>query len=221
MGGDDRFDNLVNLTPEEHYIAHLLLVKMYPNHKGLVWAAVQLTGHPNGKRRCNKMYGWLKRKYQLVAMNRTGQSNGSFGSIWINEIGTTNNTRIDSSAMIPDGWQIGRRLNEDVVIDLECKCIVCGIVVSRDSKYCVAHRVKHQSHHARISKQKIESIQLFHEYMNSDCLTIKDFGELIGRSQPNISRSWKRHLVGYGDMPKSNTSKDDYLIIIEKNPIPS
>ena len=31
MGGSDDESNLVKLTAEEHYIAHLLLVKMYPN----------------------------------------------------------------------------------------------------------------------------------------------------------------------------------------------
>lgn len=34
MGGTDDLENLVDLTPEEHYVAHQLLVKMNPtNHK--------------------------------------------------------------------------------------------------------------------------------------------------------------------------------------------
>ena len=38
---------------------------MYPDHKGLVWAALQLAGGKNkngGNRINNKVYGWLKRK---------------------------------------------------------------------------------------------------------------------------------------------------------------
>ena len=34
MGGGNELANLVNLTAEEHYVAHQLLVKMYPEVKG-------------------------------------------------------------------------------------------------------------------------------------------------------------------------------------------
>lgn len=57
MGGNDDPNNIVNLTPEEHYLAHQLLVKMYPSNAGLVSAASYMCTRPN-----NKMYGWLKRK---------------------------------------------------------------------------------------------------------------------------------------------------------------
>ena len=40
MGGDDSPTNLVGLTPEEHYVAHQLLVKMYPWSKKLLSAVV-------------------------------------------------------------------------------------------------------------------------------------------------------------------------------------
>ena len=38
MGGDSSIWNIVSLTAEEHFIAHLLLVKIYPNHIGLITA---------------------------------------------------------------------------------------------------------------------------------------------------------------------------------------
>jgi hypothetical protein len=39
MGGTDDEENLVELTPEEHYVAHQLLVKIYPKNKAkhLCW----------------------------------------------------------------------------------------------------------------------------------------------------------------------------------------
>lgn len=43
MGGTDAIDNLVNLTPEEHYVAHQLLVKMYPGIRGLIFAIVLMS----------------------------------------------------------------------------------------------------------------------------------------------------------------------------------
>ena len=64
MGGSNAKDNIVRLTPEEHYVAHQLLVFMYPNHKGLLWAAVAMTNGTNKMpNRCNKLYGGLRRQF--------------------------------------------------------------------------------------------------------------------------------------------------------------
>ena len=63
MGGTDDPQNLVDLTPEEHYVCHLLLVKIHPGHIGLVRAAMFLTASNKDVRRNNKMYGWVKRQY--------------------------------------------------------------------------------------------------------------------------------------------------------------
>ena len=63
MGGSNNDDNLVALTPEEHYVCHLLLIKLYPGNIGLVKAAMFLTSSNNNVRRNNKLYGWLKRQY--------------------------------------------------------------------------------------------------------------------------------------------------------------
>jgi len=63
MGGGNEHENLVYLTAEEHYVAHQLLVKMYPGIPGLVWGALRLA------RKCfnNKAYGWLRRKHAIAA----------------------------------------------------------------------------------------------------------------------------------------------------------
>ena len=64
MGGSDDKDNLVDLTPEEHFIAHQLLVKIYPKEYGLVKAIqYMVTNNKNRKNKVNnKLYGWLKKK---------------------------------------------------------------------------------------------------------------------------------------------------------------
>ncbi len=58
IGGLDSKYNLIELTPEEHYVAHQLLVKIYPGNAGLVFAAHRMC---SGKARNNKLYGWLRR----------------------------------------------------------------------------------------------------------------------------------------------------------------
>lgn len=61
-GGSNDANNLAILTPSEHYLAHQLLVKIYPTDYGLVYAAKLMTGHKNGKRCNNKLYGWIRCK---------------------------------------------------------------------------------------------------------------------------------------------------------------
>lgn len=65
MGGIDEKSNLVKLTPEEHYVAHQLLVKIYPEVNGLVFAVLMMSGKNNHKFmiRNNKTFGWIRRKH--------------------------------------------------------------------------------------------------------------------------------------------------------------
>lgn len=74
LGGVDNKENLVDLYPEEHYLAHLLLCKIYPGNQKLLYAAMNMTTGSminNGKRN-NKAYGWLRRQY---AESMSGDNN--------------------------------------------------------------------------------------------------------------------------------------------------
>ena len=77
LGGDDSNTNLVKLTPREHYIAHLLLTKIYPEHDGLkiAWQLMASTRDDFSKRKySSKMYEKLKlevRKAQSFFMRGT------------------------------------------------------------------------------------------------------------------------------------------------------
>jgi hypothetical protein len=63
MGGTNDRNNIVILTPEEHFLAHLLLVKINPGNLSLLNAASIMTGHSTtDKRNNNKMFGWLRRR---------------------------------------------------------------------------------------------------------------------------------------------------------------
>lgn len=64
IGGRDTQVNLVYLMPEEHYVAHQLLVRMHPGNSKLLWAALAMTGTGRGNGRVhNKLYGWLRRRF--------------------------------------------------------------------------------------------------------------------------------------------------------------
>lgn len=59
LGGNDSVDNIIELTAEEHFLAHELLVKIYPGVKGLLYALVVMS--EKSKFGTNKLYGWIRK----------------------------------------------------------------------------------------------------------------------------------------------------------------
>lgn len=85
LGGDDSKDNLVPLTGREHYVAHQLLVKLYPGNLPLVRAANMMHVSPTGGRENNRTYGWLREKQAQVTseMNRCRWADTNYRSAQI------------------------------------------------------------------------------------------------------------------------------------------
>jgi hypothetical protein len=57
MNGTNKKDNIVKLTAREHFIAHQLLVKIFPKDHKLIHAAFMMSTY---KRYTSKKYAWLK-----------------------------------------------------------------------------------------------------------------------------------------------------------------
>jgi len=58
MGGPDINSNIVYFTPREHFIAHVLLIKIYPNHFGLLQAIKLMKSETTN----SKTYEWILTK---------------------------------------------------------------------------------------------------------------------------------------------------------------
>jgi len=120
LGGGDEIDNLVDLTPEEHYLAHQLLVKIYPNNHSLAKAAMMMTA----QRPSNKVYGWLRRRVGKAMSDRQlGEGNSQYGTRWIHNIELKENKKISSNELLPVGWKEGRKINFDKPFH---ECDYCG-----------------------------------------------------------------------------------------------
>jgi hypothetical protein len=63
INGDDSEENLVTLTAREHFIAHLILCKIYPNHKGLR-SALWMMSNVKGKNQ--ERYLPNSRLYEMI-----------------------------------------------------------------------------------------------------------------------------------------------------------
>jgi len=73
MGGSNDLSNLVELTPEEHYVAHQLLSRMYPENLSLLHAAFMMASTRKG----NKIYGWLRKRFvKEKSKSMMGNKNG-------------------------------------------------------------------------------------------------------------------------------------------------
>ena len=64
MGGSNDNSNLVKLTYREHYIAHWLLIKIYPKISGIQYAFLCMLRDPHGNRKLtSRMVDIIKRNY--------------------------------------------------------------------------------------------------------------------------------------------------------------
>lgn len=75
MGGTEDPSNLVELTAEEHFVAHRLLVKMFPDNRSIICALSVMTGvskkHKHNRSPC-KMYAWIK---ETIKSRNAGENN--------------------------------------------------------------------------------------------------------------------------------------------------
>jgi hypothetical protein len=149
LGGDDSLENLVDLTYEEHYVAHQLLVKLYPNNPKIIMAAVMM--RPN--RPSNKLYGWLKRRFaEVQSKAQSGKGNSQYGTRWVfNEV-TQESKKISKEEKLPHGWKEGRRVSNWTKV-----CCECGkeFTFADNKKYCSDACKKQANPSPFIGKEKL------------------------------------------------------------------
>jgi hypothetical protein len=76
MGGSNDRSNKVFLTASEHFVAHQLLAKIFPNNYSLILACRYMCIHSTNKRMNNKEFSWIKKKNsELQSIKMTGPGN--------------------------------------------------------------------------------------------------------------------------------------------------
>lgn len=78
MGGSNKKENLVLLTPREHYIAHMMLTKMTTgkHYRGMIFAAMRFFGKNATESYSSRMYEYINKR-NIVAT--TGKTNPFYG----------------------------------------------------------------------------------------------------------------------------------------------
>lgn len=110
MGGSDDIENLVNLTPEEHFLAHQLLIKIYPDVPGLAYAILIMSKSSQYNGRVNnKMFGWLRRKVADANSKRfKGKTRPPRSKEWCDKISAS---RIGVSTITEQGRERLRQIH--------------------------------------------------------------------------------------------------------------
>jgi hypothetical protein len=140
MGGSDDPDNLVKLTPEEHYLAHQLLVKIHPGNYALVRAATMMV--PD--RPSNKLYGWLRRKLaEAQSIAQSGELNSQYNTKWVTN--GEHDKKIPKDQTPEEGWSEGRRSR----------------IIRRKKKKQIDQEKARRSEEKK--KQKIKELKRLHE----------------------------------------------------------
>ena len=111
LGGSDKSENLVTLTAKEHYLAHLLLVKIYPGHSGIVKAAMMMVvcSGRGQERITGRRYEWLKILHaKAMSDSQRGEGNSQFGTKWVCNLETQVNKKVSKSQIVEFPWVVGR-----------------------------------------------------------------------------------------------------------------
>lgn len=182
MGGSDDPDNIVALTPEEHFVAHQLLTKMYPENRALAQAAMMMTAN----RPSNKVYGWLRKRHaKAMSESQTGEGNSQFGKSWYHNPITEEKKKFFSDD-VPVGWIKGR------AILISKNCAFCGTkfdcAKTMTQKYC-----------SKKCRSASQSNQMKGKTPpNAISLTNEQISELINRYQKgeSISKIHKDYGIG-------------------------
>ena len=118
LGGSNDPKNLVRLTAREHFVAHLLLTRIYnegPKHHKMVRAFMMMLCSSSNQQRHSpsRRYEILRKQFsQTQSLRQTGASNSQFGTTWIfHELIGPKKVKIEVvPEYIDQGWFLGRSL---------------------------------------------------------------------------------------------------------------
>ena len=112
MGGSNNKENLVYLTAEEHYVAHQLLIKIYPQEYKLKLAMKRMCVSNGIQLRNNKMFGWIRKEIALgISLSNTGRKLGPRPQEVKDKISAGNTGKIRTEAMrkVTSECRIGKK----------------------------------------------------------------------------------------------------------------
>ena len=199
LGGTDDKNNLVNLTAREHYIAHLLLVKIAEMsgessvHQKMLYAFNCMKwGRCKGKRTFkfnSRLYQKMKERYSKLRHSIMQTShNPSIGKHWVMNMQLKACKLVNDSYILEDGWVYGR-------------CSFLPKVLERREK---ARQTRIQKRQKQIQRWR-DMYNFFTEHNNDFELMVEVFNWHHTRS--SFMTACKRYLSEYTPLPNNRWKK--------------
>ena len=113
-GGDDSTSNLVLFTAREHYVAHILLWKIYPEDKNLFHAAWMMSNRTLQKRD-SRLYALLKEQHAKILSSRSEFNSPNFKDL-------TGNTNGKLTVIEFAGWTEQAKGKRTSLWSCQCSC---------------------------------------------------------------------------------------------------
>lgn len=141
LGGSDCCTNLVRVTAREHFIAHLLLTKMYQpgtvEYYKMVCAFTMML-YTRNKCVTSRTYARLREKHaRIMSSVQAGCTNSQHNTMWASNISLQTSKKVPVTFELRDGWIKGRVINWDTHYSTR-RCEACGKVgcESKYSRFC-------------------------------------------------------------------------------------
>lgn len=142
MGGLDTDENIIDLTLREHFVAHQLLTKMYPNHDGLKYSAWMMCACRTYS--TSKKYEWIRRLRNVVSDQEIidAASGAKTYKEVMQRLGYTNNIKV-KQVLISNGIYL--KITDEEIIEAAQVC-------SSVRQICVMLDYKHDVRVSRVCK---------------------------------------------------------------------
>ena len=195
LGGSNSSSNLVNLTAREHFIAHLLLSKMYIEGS-IQWIKMQKALIKMFSESCtqeryspSKWYAYAKERAAVAArINQSGKGNSQHGKIWVHNEFLKLTTSIPKEKLLEytdSGWKVGR------VIKWNNRSTKSKSYISPEQKV-----KKAQKEQEYLLRKKLNTELYTKYYSIYNQVGWKEFVSITGynKSKPNLVKQFNKYV---------------------------
>lgn len=191
IGGTNESDNIVCLTAREHFIAHLLLSKMFIEGS-INWIKMQKAlllmfseSIDQIRYTPSRWYAHCRERIAMAnSFNQSGKGNSQYGKCWIyhNILKQSKSIhREDLAQYLCEGWQVGRIIKWDKLINIKKE---------RNTKSKVNHTNIHKLSKEEQTKKYTEWYQIYNQYGWEKFCQITGYS----KSKPNLVTRFKMHV---------------------------
>ena len=123
LGGSNNDDNIVKLTYREHFMAHLLLCKIYKpkggeDYKKMLFAFNRMRiGRDHAQVKNSRMFEYFREDYvrsvsEVISKAQRGEGNSQYGTSWYHHPELGMNAKFKPGDEIPEGFIKGRKVKD-------------------------------------------------------------------------------------------------------------